>query len=80
MPDFEALIRHQQSKNPSTNKRLKIVGNSNNKIDEQEEYSPRSWKMLSYFAVGFMGSMVGGLTILFFEVNKFIPTEIFKIK
>jgi len=37
MPDFEALIRHQQLKQPTTNKRLKVVDSPNIEEEEKKE-------------------------------------------
>ena len=37
MPDFEALIRHQQLKQPSTNQRLKVVDSPNFEEEEKNE-------------------------------------------
>ena len=37
MPDFEALIRHQQLKQPTTNQRLKVVDSSNFEEEKNEE-------------------------------------------
>ena len=78
MPDFEALIRHQQIKQPSANQRLKIVSNSNNQ-DKKLDNNKGNWILLTYFAVGLIGALIGSISILFLEINKLIPLDIFKI-
>jgi hypothetical protein len=37
MPDFEALIRHQQLKQPTTNQRLKVVDSPNFEEEKNEK-------------------------------------------
>ena len=78
MPDFEALIRHQQLKQPTANQRLKIVANSNNQ-DKQNENKKENWILITYFAVGLIGALIGSISILFLEINKLIPLELLKI-
>ncbi len=78
MPDFEALIRHQQIKQPSANQRLKIVTDPNNQNKKAFNKRGDSF-LLTYFAVGLIGGLVGSISILFLEVNKFIPLELLKI-
>ena len=77
MPDFEALIRHQQLKQPSTNQRLKIVDNTNN--HETPKNKRQNWVFLTYFGAGLIGALIGSLSIIFLEVNKFIPIELLKL-
>ena len=77
MPDFEALIRHQQLKQPPANQRLKIVTNSNNKDKRLD--NKKIWILLTYFSVGLLGGVVGSISIFFLEINKFIPLEFLKI-
>ena len=77
MPDFEALVRHQQLNNPNTNQRLKIVdkeprGNS-------KESSISGFKLSTYFLTGFFGALIGAGTILFLDINQIIPLNFLKI-
>tara|TARA_B100000212_G_C27285259_1_gene494865 strand:- start:590 stop:829 length:240 start_codon:yes stop_codon:yes gene_type:complete len=78
MPDFEALIRQQQIKQPKENQRLKIVSNSNNQ-SKGVDNKKFDWTLLTYFAVGLIGALIGSISILFLEINKFIPFELLKI-
>ena len=78
MPDFEALIRHQQVKQPTANQRLKIVSDSNNQ-DKKLNNKGENWILLTYFVVGLIGALIGSLSILFLDINKFIPLELLKI-
>ena len=78
MPDFEALIRHQQLKQPTTNQRLKIVTDSNYQ-DKSLDDNRGNWILLGYFSVGLIGALIGSISILFLEINKFIPLELLKI-
>ena len=77
MPDFEALIRHQQLKQPSTNKRLKIVEKT--PIDNSTSTYLNGSNLLIYFLVGFFGSLIGAGIILFIDINQLIPLDFFKI-
>ena len=79
MPDFEALIRHQQLKQPTTNQRLKVVDSPDFEEEENEETIIRQSGLLVNFFGGFIGSVIGTLTILFLYINKFIPLELLKI-
>ena len=76
MPDFEALIRHQQLKQPNTNQRLKIVDKTTkgNSIDS----SMSGLKLSTYFLTGFFGALIGAVTILFIDINKIIPLDFLK--
>ena len=81
MPDFEALIRHQQLKHPKTNKRLKVVDSPNFEEEEKkEEAIIRKSGLLVNFFGGFIGSVIGTLTILFLYVNEYLPIELLKLK
>ena len=77
MPDFEALIRHQQLKQPNANQRLKIVDKApkENSIDS----SVRGLKLSTYFLTGFIGALIGAITILFFDINQIIPLDFLKL-
>ena len=76
MPDFEALIRHQQLKQPKTNQRLKVVDSPDFK---EERIIKKSGLLVNFFG-GFIGSVIGTLTILFLYVNEYLPIELLKIK
>jgi hypothetical protein len=80
MPDFEALIRHQQLKQPTTNQRLKVVDSSNLNEDKNEEAIIREYGFLVNFFGGFIGSVIGTLTILFLYINEYLPLELLKLK
>ena len=77
MPDFEALIRHQQLKQPNTNQRLKIVDKA--PIENSFSSALNGWNLSTYFLVGFLGALIGAGTILFLDINQLIPLDFFKI-
>ena len=78
MPDFEALIRHQQLKQPATNQRLKVVDSPSCEEEKNEETIIKSGLLENFFG-GFVGSVIGTLTILFLYVNKYLPIDLLKI-
>ena len=80
MPDFEALIRHQQLKQPTTNKRLKVVDSPNCEEEKKEEAIIRQSRLLINFFGGFIGSVIGTLTILFLYINEYLPLDLLKLK
>ena len=80
MPDFEALIRHQQLKQPTTNKRLKVVDSPNFEEEENEKAIIRQPGLLVNFFGGFIGSVIGTLTILFLYMNEYLPLDLLKLK
>ena len=80
MPDFEALIRHQQLKQPTTNQRLKVVDSPSFEEEKNEEIIIRQSGLLVNFFGGFIGSVIGTLTILFLYVNEYIPIDLLKFK
>ena len=80
MPDFEALIRHQQLKQPTTNQRLKVVGSPNFEKEKNEETTTRQSGLLVNFFGGFVGSVIGTLTILFLYINEYLPIALLKLK
>ena len=80
MPDFEALIRHQQLKQPKTNQRLKIVDSPDYQEEKNEEIILSQSGLLVNFFGGFIGSVIGTLTILFFYINEYLPIDFLKIK
>ena len=80
MPDFEALIRHQQDQQPTTNKRLKVVDKTD--FDNEKSEKPTTYKsglIVSLFG-GFIGSVIGTLTILFLYINEYLPIDLLKLK
>ena len=81
MPDFEALIRHQQLKQPSTNQRLKVVDSPNFEEEEKNEEAiiTQSGLLVNFFG-GFIGSVIGTLTILFLYINEYLPLDLLKLK
>ena len=80
MPDFEALIRHQQLKQPTSNQRLKVVDSPNFEEEKNEEAIIGQSGLLVNFFGGFIGSVIGTLTILFFCVNEYLPLDLLKLK
>ncbi len=80
MPDFEALIRHQQLKQPTTNQRLKVVDSPNFDEEENEEIIIRQSGLLVNFFGGFIGSVIGTFTILFLYINEYLPLNLLKFK
>ena len=80
MPDFEALIRHQQLKQPTTNQRLKVVDSPNFEEEQKEGAIIRQSGLLVNFFGGFIGSVIGTLTILFLYINEYLPLDLLKLK
>ena len=84
MPDFEALIRHQQLKQPTTNKRLKVVDNPDFEEEKEEEKNEETkitrFGLLVNFFGSFIGSVIGTLTILFLYINEYLPIDLLKLK
>ena len=80
MPDFEALIRHQQIKQPATNQRLKVVDPPNFEKDKNEEAIITQSGFLVNFFGGFIGSVIGTLIIFFLYINEYLPIDLLKVK
>ena len=80
MPDFEALIRHQQLKQPTTNQRLKVVDKTDFDNAKSEELTTTKSGLLVNFIGGFIGSIIGTLTILFLYINEYLPIDLIKLK
>ena len=80
MPDFEALIRHQPLKQPTTNQRLKVVDSPNFEEEKNEEAIIRQSGLLVNSFGGFIGSVIGTLTILFLYINEYLPIDLLKLK
>ncbi|MBO8203612.1 hypothetical protein [Prochlorococcus marinus] len=78
MPDFEALIRHQQQ--PTTNQRLKVVDAPDfEKENNEAPIITKSGLLVNFFG-GFIGSVIGTLTILFLYINEYLPIDLIKLK
>ena len=80
MPDFEALIRHQQLKQPKNNQRLKVVDSPNFGEEKNEEATIIQSGLLVNFFGGFIGSVIGTLTILLLYINEYLPLDLLKLK
>ena len=80
MPDFEALIRHQQLKQPTTNQRLKVVDSTDFEEEKNKELIITKSGLLVNFFGGFIGSVVVTLTILFLYINEYLPIDLLKLK
>ena len=79
MPDFEALIRKQQLKPPTTNQRLKAVDYPDFEEEKNEETKITESRLLVNFFGGFIGSVIGTLTILFLYINEYLPIHLLKL-
>ena len=76
MPDFEALIKHQQLKQPESNKRLKVVKSSESKTESNNPSTEFSRpKLIYYFLAGFSGSLVATISMLFLYENDLITLQ-----
>ena len=80
MPDFEALIRHQQLKQPKTNQRLKVVDSPDFEKEKIQEQAIIKSGIINNFFGGFIGSIIGTLSILFLYINDYLPVDLIKIK
>ena len=80
MPDFEALIRHQQLKQPTTNQRLKVVDSPDFEKEKSEHTEISENRILRNFFGGFIGSLIGTLTIFFLFINNYLPIDLLKLK
>ena len=80
MPDFEALIRNQQLKQPKSDQRLKVVDSPDFKEEKNEEKIIKQSGLLVNFFGGFIGSIIGTLTILFLYLNEYLPIDLLKLK
>ena len=78
MPDFEALIRHQQQ--PTTNQRLKVVDAPDFEKEKNEDPIITNSGLFVNFFGGFIGSVIGTLTILFLYINEYLPIDLLKLK
>ena len=80
MPDFEALIRHQQLKQPTNNQRLKVVDKPDLEKSNSAKTEISQSRILIDFVGGFVGSVIGTLTILFLYINDYLPMDLLKLK
>ena len=80
MPDFEALIRHQQLKQQTPNQRLKVVDSDNLQKTINKKTEAGKARVAINFLSGFIGSIIGTSTIIFLYVNEFLPIDFLKIK
>ena len=78
MPDFEALIRRQQQ--PTTTQRLKVVDTPDFEKEKNEETIITKSGLFVNFFGGFIGSVIGTLTILFLYINEYLPIDLLKLK
>ena len=78
MPDFEALIRQQQLKQPTTDKRLKLVEESDFEKKNKEPIVKKSGLLVNFFG-GLIGSVIGTITILFLYINEYLPVDLLKL-
>ena len=80
MPDFEALIRHQQLKKSTNNQRLKVVDSPDFEEEKNKDTKiTQSGPLVNFFG-GFIGSVIGTLTILFLYINEYLPIDLLKLK
>ena len=79
MPDFEALIRHQQLKQPTNNQRLKVVDSTDFDEEKNKQQEISNKGVLNNFFGGFGGSVIGTLTILFLYINDYLPIDLLKL-
>ena len=77
MPDFEALIRHQQLKQANANQRLRIVDKEPK--EKSVDSSLSVLKLSTYFLTGFFGALIGAGAILFIDINQIIPLDFLKL-
>ena len=80
MPDFEALIRHQQLKQPTTNQRLKVLEKPDFEEEKEEKIIITKSGLLFNFIGGFIGSIIGTFTIIFLYINEYLPIDLLKLK
>ena len=80
MPDFEALIRQQQLKQPTANKRLKVLDSPDFEKEKNELSKRSNPKILFNFFGGFIGSVIGTYTVLFLYINEYLPMDLLKLK
>ena len=76
MPDFEALVRHQQTSRRPATERLKVV----EKIDVSTQAPTTDGKHLSTLFFGFLGglsgSIIGTALIMYLSAKEFIDFKL----
>ena len=76
MPDFEALVRHQQTSRRPATERLKVV----EKLPMSNQHPTTDGKNLSTLFFGFLGGLFGaimGTSLIFYlSVNEIIKFKI----
>ena len=65
---------------PTTNQRLKVVDSPNFEEGKNEETIIKQSVLLINFLGGFIGSVIGTLTILFLYINEYLPLDLLKLK
>ena len=80
MPDFEALIRNQQLKQPTNHQRLKIVDTPDYEKERNEKTTIAKSGFIGNFFGGLIGSIVGTFTIFFLYINEYLPIDLLKLK
>ena len=80
MPDFEALIKNQQLKQPTNNQRLKVVDAPDFKEQNSNLKESSKSGLITNLLGGFVGSVIGTLTILFLYINEYLPIDLLKLK
>ncbi len=80
MPDFDALIRHQQLKQSPANQRLKVVESPDFEKEKNREPFLKKNSLLGHFFWSFLGSIIGTLSILFLYINNYLPLDLIKLK
>ena len=59
---------------------LKVVDSPNSEEEKNEETIIRQSGFLVNFFGGFIGSVIGTLTILFLYINEYLPLDLLKLK
>ena len=65
---------------PTTNQRLKVVDSPNFEDEKNEKTIIRHSGLLINFFGGFIGSVIGTLTILFLYINEYLTLDLLKLK
>ena len=65
---------------PTTNQRLKVVDSPDFEEKENEKIIITKSGLLINFFGGFVGSIIGTLTILYLYINEYLPIDFLKLK
>ena len=76
MPDFEALVRHQQTTRRPATERLKVVEKLPNTTQNLISDGKNLSTLIFGFIGGLSGSIIGTGLILYLSVNEFIDFKI----